>query len=653
MSLYLDSFPGTYEQKVTQLYKVVKQNRHGYKGSDREFDTHYNYTSTLLKKRVAATVAYRLIANKELEGIASSAHIDDMLAFSNSLILRGGYTDADICSAIVLASAVWILDQLKLQGDLEKIYPYLPQANDNDYYIEVHHPQYDDDLLWALVRLIYFRNEEHYTLLDWRASALISAREKTAPRDAYDAVISLIDSDAILRAKEKYERKIWEFYGLTFLSNAKIQKEQLRLEKKIEDLQKSALHPSMMLMRNPNTLFETSDPITEKIQNLNYQLERIKSTAWFTEIGIPDSREKTAKKLRGIIGEDVANKLIEFTVDDPFELAFALHILLDEDSLIPWLYYGSICVTYTIVDQLPFYNQYSEKGTPKLIEEANGLLYKHTFKGIRWKDATDCLGEPVERTYGKNLSQILYYNSHTLYPRVVDEVPELDQFFEDIILENEKDKHIYTLLIHLLSSTNKEQENLKAYRLCREIEKMTQEDHTPTELDTTDLEKTIAVLQSRVDTLGRALYEEERMKKSAVSKYNQLSFENERLIRELSDLREIVFAQQSSEPIEAATKKEIKFPILTSGKIVSFGGRPNWINDMKKILPNVTFYSPDVIPNKDVIKNAEQVWIQTSCISHAAYYRIEAALGEKTQLRFFPNQNARSCAEKLVGELQK
>ena len=114
-----------------------------------------------------------------------------------------------------------------------------------------------------------------------------------------------------------------------------------------------------------------------------------------------------------------------------------------------------------------------------------------------------------------------------------------------------------------------------------------------------------------------------------------------------------MFAQQSDEPIEAELKEEIKFPVLTSGKIVSFGGHPSWINDMKKLLPNVIFYSPEVVPNKDVIKNADQVWIQTNCISHSAYYRIESALGEKTQLRFFPNQNARSCAEKLAGELQK
>lgn len=68
-------------------------------------------------------------------------------------------------------------------------------------------------------------------------------------------------------------------------------------------------------------------------------------------------------------------------------------------------------------------------------------------------------------------------------------------------------------------------------------------------------------------------------------------------------------------------------------------------------VPNVTFYSPDVVPNKDAIRNAEQVWVQTQYISHAAFYRIESALGENTQLRFFSNQNVRACADKMARAL--
>ena len=657
MDLYLDSFSGSYEQKVTQLYQAFRQHRQStdkaYKGSLREFDLQYDFTPSLLKKRVEATVAYRLTAQRELGDITSLARISDMLAFSNGMILRGGYSNNNVTSSIVLASAIWILDQLKVQGDLEKIYPYLPAVDEDDVFINVHHPQYDDELICALIKLIYFRNEESYGTVDWHLSVLSSSKGTSEPRKAYEAVISLIDPNAINKAKEEYERKVWEFYRLAFSSAIKMQDEEERIEEEIASLQKTLMRPSPMLLRNPNSLFETNDPTTEKIQKLNYRLERFQNTAWYTEIGLSDSREKIARRFRDVIGEKMVEDLNGFSVDDPFVAAFALHILFDEDSLLPWLYYGSICVTYTLVDQLPFYNRFAEKGKPQLLNKANNILYTHRFKGIRWDDATDCLGEPVERTFGKNLSQILYHSSQTLYPRVADEMPELEKFFEDLSLENENEKQLYALLIHLLGSTNKDQESLQAYRLSREIEKMAEENAAVESVDTTDLEEAVTVLQGRVKALSQALYEETCLKKNAIFENNQLVCENERLIRELADLRELVFMQQSDEPVETEVKEEIKFPVETTGRIVSFGGHPNWISEMKKLLPNVTFYSPDVVPNKDAIRNAEQVWVQTQCISHSAFYRIESALGEKTQMRFFPNQNVRNCAEKMAGELLK
>lgn len=652
MFLYLDNFSGSFEQKVTQLYQQWRQNRGNISeekfNSSHEYDLHYDYTPSLLKKRVAATVAYQSFLQKELGDIASSELLNDMFAFSNGMILRGGYTNFDISFAVVVASAIWILDQLKIQGDLEKIYPYLSLAENEYESLFIHHPQYSDDLIASVVELIYSRNDcENESL-----ALLPLEKGKSESRNAYDSVIALINQDAIADVKEKYERKVWEFYRLVFTSEIKIQSEKERIEKEIESLQKTVMSSSPILMQSPNRLFDSNDATTEKIQRLNYQLERIENTAWYTEIGLPDSREKTARRFRNIIGEDMVSKLTNFSVDDPFEYAFALHILLDEDSLIPWLYYGSICLTYTFVDQLPFLNEFAKKGNPKLIDEANSILYTHKFKGVRWENRTDCNGESIERTFGKNLGQILYYSSHTLYPRVVDEMPKLDNFFGDIASENENEKQLYALIIHLLGSTKKEQESLQTYRLSQEIEKITEENSSLEIIDTTDLEKKVFVLEDRVNALSRALYEEGRLKKNAILKNNQLTIENERLIRELADLREIVFAQQSDEPIESEAKEDIKFPVLTSGKIVSFGGHPSWINEMKKLLPNVVFYSPEVVPNKDAIKSADQVWIQTNCISHSAFYRIESALGEATQLRFFPNQNAHKCAEKVVLSLK-
>lgn len=661
MISFLDQYNGNYEKKVTQLFQRCRQLNVSTEEfedmslSNRQDAVHYDYSAALTQKRIDATIAYHNLARKKLVGVAMPAEIDELFAYSNSLILRGGYTNADIYTSVVIASAIWILDQLNIQGKLEEAYPYLPTVDDEDILLSVRHPQYDSTLIDSVIKLIFMRNRKCYEpmLIIEDPRVLLSERVESAPREAYDAVISLIDPKAIQEVKENFECKAWEFYRLSFSAYAALQKEQDRIEKEISDLQKKTLSAAPIIYGGLSVRAGNNDLTTERMEKLEYQLERLTNSAWFTEMGLSDSREKTVRRFRNILGTDLVDALTRFEVDDPFESAFALHILLDENSLVPWMYYGSICVTYTFVDQLPFNTPFAEKADPQLIKSINSTLYTHKFKGIRWTDATDCNKEPIERTFGKNLSQILYHRSHTLYPRVADEMPELDSFFEDLALENESEKQLYALLIHLLGSTNKDQESLQAYRLSREIEKMADENAALEPVDTSDLEKAVAALQGRVDALSRALYEETRLKKNAVSKNNQLEHENERLTRELADLRELVFIQQSEEPIEIETKEEIKFPVETTGRIVSFGGHPNWINEMKKLLPNVTFYSPDVVPNKDAIKNADHVWVQTQCISHSAFYRIESALGENTQIRFFPNQNVRSCAEKMAEELLK
>ena len=649
----LDSFSGSYEHKVTQLFQATKMNM-AFSNSDadhskstRENLSHYDYTSSALKRRIAATVTYRNQARKELAPTVSPADIDALMAFSNAMILRGGYTNPDICESIVLASAIWILDQFNLQGNTEAIYPYLPEIDEQDSFSPLLHPQYDQELIYSVAKLIYFRNEKSYGAVDWTLPVLAFSKTQYPPRQAYDAVIALIDANAIADATAQYQRDVWKFYKLSLSAYAKLQYAEKKIADEIEQLEKKRIPQAALLLRNPQNIFTESNPIAEQLQVLHRKLERFQHLAWITEIGLVNSREKTARKCRDIIGNDLAEQLIQFEVDDPFESAFALHILLDTDSLIPWLYYGSICVTYTLVDQLPFYNDFAEKGNAQLCRATNRALYSHRFKGVRWEGLSDCLGEPVERTFGKNLSQMLYYNSHTLYPRVSDEMPRLDSFYADLALNDEKERLLYTLLIQLLGSRNNLQESLQSYRLSNSLKELQEAANIPETADTAQLEKAIAILQSSVQKLSQALYEEGRLKKNAALKCDELMRENQRLTRELADLRELVFLRQSDESAEMPVSEPIKFPIMTSGRIVSFGGHPAWITEMKKLLPNVLFCSPDVVPNKDIIRNADQVWVQTQYISHASFYRIVSSLSTQAQIRYFVSKSAQRCAEQL------
>ena len=134
----------------------------------------------------------------------------------------------------------------------------------------------------------------------------------------------------------------------------------------------------------------------------------------------------------------------------------------------------------------------------------------------------------------------------------------------------------------------------------------------------------------------------------AVEDICQVQADNDRLRQELADLRDLIFSQQAEMPPQTEENCAVQFPVKTSRRIVSFGGHPNWIRDMKALLPDIAYFSAEVIPNKDILRNADVVWVQTQYISHAAFYRIVSALGQNTQIRYFSSKSARSCAEQIA-----
>ena len=70
---------------------------------------------------------------------------------------------------------------------------------------------------------------------------------------------------------------------------------------------------------------------------------------------------------------------------------------------------------------------------------------------------------------------------------------------------------------------------------------------------------------------------------------------------------------------------------------------------MKKKLPNVIFVSPENLPNVELIRYAEEIWIQTNCISHSSYYKIMdtlKSLGKQVRYYIYPGVNM--CADQIV-----
>jgi hypothetical protein len=657
---YLRDFSGSYQDKVSALMRMIKEQTIDIPyGKDElkdiksrnEMRAHYDHTNTRLKWRINATVKYRQEVHKRLQGVLAPREIDGLFAYSNSMILRGGYDAADHNRMITLAAAIWILDQLNLQGDLLKAYPYIPEMDDGEVLCPyVMHPQYDYELVCGVVKLLLYRNSDSYGGLGEHEATLVSETSKHgALRGYFDAIMNLLDPSAVDNAIKKYEEKVWEFYGLSLPAAAKFDKAEERIMQEIEDMEKQNTPAAVPLcmVRPDITKLTEKNPKIERLEILRRKLKRYAYTAIFTEMGLANSREKTVKAFGDILGEQLARQIIDFSVDDPFEMAFALFYLLDAGSDIPWLYYGSICVTYTLVDQLPFDTSLVKPGERELHPDLTRSLYTHRFSGYRWDEAQDCTLQPVQRDKATNLAQLLYENAYAVYPRVTGTLPQLEQYFADMDLKDESQKEAYQLLLYLLRSGNDRCESLAAYRLCTQSENNQPSIPVDTE-DTQHLQAHIKELSRQASTLRTAAYEENRSKRIAEQNLRKAQAEVACQRREVADLRQLVFSQQQEFVEECTEETAIPFPVKLPGRIVSVGGHPNWIREMKTLLPNIAYFSAEVIPNKDILRNAHEVWVQTQYISHAAFYRIEAALGEKTQLRFFTNQNARRCAEKIV-----
>lgn len=162
---------------------------------------------------------------------------------------------------------------------------------------------------------------------------------------------------------------------------------------------------------------------------------------------------------------------------------------------------------------------------------------------------------------------------------------------------------------------------------------------------------------ARVEELTRQLKESRRMLHDADARARQLQERlratEEDALRdkaELSLLRETLFELRSREGMpEEEPEPEITFPWQGERRIVAFGGHDTWRKAIRPMLPGIRFFDWEMLPDINVVKSADVVWIQTNAISHKFYYRvIDTARKENIPIRYFGSASARKCAEQLV-----
>ncbi len=103
----------------------------------------------------------------------------------------------------------------------------------------------------------------------------------------------------------------------------------------------------------------------------------------------------------------------------------------------------------------------------------------------------------------------------------------------------------------------------------------------------------------------------------------------------------------SSDKFNSRYGKESKREVLTK-KICIFGGHATWIKGLKESFVNARFFKDGDLHSIDVIRNAEEIWIQSNAISHSFYGKVvDAARANKVPVRYFEYAGILKCIEQV------
>ncbi len=559
----------------------------------------YMFTQAQMNRRIKAAIKYEETAKTFVGYAGSGKDFAQLWAESSILILKGGYDWEDSLNHVILAAAVWILDALSESGKLSELYPLVADACEYDHggMIPLRHPSYDVELIWAVANVICHRNDDlydsdgfrHHWTAPWTVSALRTVPQNSKKRADFDAMMALIDEDAKKRAAKAYEAKVWEFYRISLTIDILIQKKKSYLEKKVEDLDRQISEANRFEMRRLfgknafdikpvlGPVMNPSPPKLEQKTNQDIkQLEMEKTRAYkeledFTSVTLADlssmayveEREKWARLWKKYIPEKLLDDLVHFSVDDPFESSFGLLCLLEANSGIPWLYYGSMAVFYTIKDQLPYEktlyaidsHRHTEKTAPT---GAKDPLYQMRYQGnLRHKKDVDADGDSVIREYGESIAQKVFSQTLCLIPRNRYSLQNPDSVF--VGLEPDQIKDICALLLQMFLYQNEGHASLDDYRI-EQLFKGIEHDQDNDEENQDASGEEIRRLKHQIDSLNRAYREEASKVSTLQNEHNQLLHEKELLRRELVDLREIVFNKEHQPTSDKQIKEEVSLP---------------------------------------------------------------------------------------------
>ena len=572
---------------------------------------------------------------------------------------------------------------------------------------------HDEDALYSMVWIISHRNDDcagdkkssselQRPCMDLH-TAQGTHRQDVPSRQIFDKLLAMISPQEIQRAVQLFEDTWWDVVRRNYTSRAAHAKMQQDIDRRFEEYhhktkslmeemqassakiiqQASGMTDAVMqqmkaiqtnlpvsAVRTPWSQTALADnhrrekeyrdfslriqQLQKQEEALNKEQERLEDALVMLSDSLGDILTIPKELRREMYFPEAAAAWEDYTIRDPYALSFAFLYLLDQGSDLPWAYAISLPLTEHCASALPWrhedfeedpedvWTHYDEKRDSEIFGQGHVALPKR----IKVPELEDWYGtfyeniresDPEYREC-RNLAQIIYELTGSVMPRNLtryeNALTELDYYG----INGKKALHP---LLYCMTMLGELRHRTHTFHLPEESVDMADNESVE------KLREKLRILQAENQQLRQSAYESGRETKELQRKLDASEHAAQADRQELADLRSLVFNRQE-EAIEEPTGK-VEFPYTAKSRIVVFGGHDSWAREIKPRLPNVRFIDRTMLPNAQLIRQADTIWIQSNALSHAFFYKIIAeARKYEIPVRYFSFASAEKCAEQLA-----
>lgn len=586
-----------------------------------------------------------------------------------------GMDGIDFGCNILLGAAIWILDCLAKSGRFEeacKLFPKEEITFDDLPCPEVHDLRHEDRAILSVLWILMHRNDDcaglsingtyalARTMMD-DYTAQKRQHQDVPSRKRFMKLLDLLPQEEIEKATKSYEKQFGDVMERMLHSYCIHYDARNRLESDLRTVNSSALtmlreaydagqearHQLSIMLENQSlpeitppdhyshklrscAIFGQGNMLEDKILSIDGKLNELTGRVCVFHTISEADKHKAFTPTVCQVWED-------FQIASPYALCFAVLYLIEQGSDLPWIYGINSNLMGFIGNALPWCNisdldvdaelELLEPTEP--FDEENYSLYNTYF--------CDRTGQKIDYATRYNLPQIIYGRTGYLLPRTVYEEEKARRWLERFDLLASPLASIALPTIDLM--------DIHARRTHIPTPSVEIEDGIP---DPQGLLKRIQELEAERKALRQEAHDAASEAKQLREQLSALEGTADRDRQELADLRELVFSM-TTEETEALSDCTMVFPQHTMRNILVFGGHPSWFREIRQKLPDVRFYRHETKPDRQMIRNADEIWFQTNALSHKLYDAVtDCAAGYPIPIRYFRFASATKCAEQLI-----